>query len=432
MNNIFRGIRVSKNEAIKGITGIEEIIQEDLLKRIITPEIVIDAADKLTKMLNKDDMIFMLHSMGMKDLMATEMVEHTLYELSKSNLICKIERELKEKPFELNKVQDGLFERYEPLGVLTHISAGNVIGLPAMSVIEGLLTGNINLLKLPSNDGGLSVELLSMLTDIEPLLKPYIYVFDLSSRDTDEISKLISVSNGVVVWGSDEAISGIRAITLLNIPIIEWGQKLSFSYMTPKGVSDKSLWGLAVDICSTEQLLCSSPQCLYYETASKDELLALAHRFSKIFEEVSSKYPPLDIDIHSQAEITSVIELAKMEGVLGQKHVLRDFNNHWSILVDYDSAVKPSPLFRNIWIKPIKREDIFSVFRPYRGYMQTTGLSCGKDEYENITNLFFKIGVNRITPLGKMSHGYPGQPHDGSYALSRYVRRISIMRETVL
>lgn len=40
----------------------------------------------------------------------------------------------------------------EPLGVLLHIASGNAAGLPAYSVLEGLLAGNINILKLPSGD----------------------------------------------------------------------------------------------------------------------------------------------------------------------------------------------------------------------------------------------------------------------------------------
>ena len=32
-----------------------------------------------------------------------------------------------------------------PLGTLLHITAGNLDGLPAFSVVEGLLTGNVNL-----------------------------------------------------------------------------------------------------------------------------------------------------------------------------------------------------------------------------------------------------------------------------------------------
>ena len=65
--------------------------------------------------------------------------------------------------------QEGV-RRY-PLGVLLHVGAGNMEGLPAYSAVEGLLAGNINLLKLPENDNGISSFLLRRLAAIEPRLR---------------------------------------------------------------------------------------------------------------------------------------------------------------------------------------------------------------------------------------------------------------------
>jgi len=79
-----------------------------------------------------------------------------------------------------------------PLGVLLHIAAGNADGLPAFSILEGLLTGNINILKLSAAEGGISVRLLLEFIKAEPVLADYIYVFDYSSRDIEHIEKLIS------------------------------------------------------------------------------------------------------------------------------------------------------------------------------------------------------------------------------------------------
>ena len=73
--------------------------------------------------------------------------------------------------------------RTMPLGVLLHIAAGNTDFLPAYSLVEGLLAGNINILKLPSADDGLSLKLIMQLIEYEPKLKDYIYVFDTPSTD---------------------------------------------------------------------------------------------------------------------------------------------------------------------------------------------------------------------------------------------------------
>lgn len=56
-----------------------------------------------------------------------------------------------------------------PLGTLLHITAGNMEGLPVFSIVEGLLTGNVNILKLPGNDGGLSMDIICVLSVWNPL-----------------------------------------------------------------------------------------------------------------------------------------------------------------------------------------------------------------------------------------------------------------------
>ena len=109
--------------------------------------------------------------------------EKLLYMFTRAGLEEKVRAELSDEPL----VIDGSFKRRRlPLGVLLHIAAGNFDVLPAYSMIEGLLAGNINILKLPMGDSGLSVTLLQELTNICPPLKPFIYVFDVPSTETED------------------------------------------------------------------------------------------------------------------------------------------------------------------------------------------------------------------------------------------------------
>ena len=59
------------------------------------------------------------------------------------------------------KINNLIEEKKVPLGVIMHIGAGNALGLAAFSVMEGLLTGNINILKLPEYEGGISLKILN-------------------------------------------------------------------------------------------------------------------------------------------------------------------------------------------------------------------------------------------------------------------------------
>lgn len=162
-----------------------------------------------------------------------------------------------DKPRELVYAHSGAkaVQALAPLGVLFHITAGNVDGLPFMSVLDGLLTGNINIVKLPEQEGGITVSLLLELFKLAPELAEYVYVFDYSSKDLHAVQGLIRVANAVVIWGGDEAVSAVRRLTPPNTKIIEWGHKISFAYVTQRGMADTAaLEGLALNICLTNQL----------------------------------------------------------------------------------------------------------------------------------------------------------------------------------
>lgn len=426
MPHLIDGQLVTDSKANEIISGLPRRILEALSGPPLTSDVVINAADDLARSLDREQVSSVLAAAGIRGAAADILVEDTLKSLRGDYLRQKIRRELDHPLYQPWEVGPGIYEQYLPLGVLTHIAAGNAAGLPAASVIEGLLTGNINLLKLSEGDDGLSTLLLSQLIEAEPRLAPFVYVFDLSSRDTESIRALLEVSDGVAVWGSDAAVSAIRQNTPPGVDVIEWGHRISFAYITPMGEIGRALSGLARDICTTEQLLCSAPQCIFYETGDRDELSAFARRFAVAMGEISPEYAVPPIGVHAQAEISSAVLLAEMEAVLGEKDVIRDPGLRWSVLVDYESVLSPSPMYRNIWVRPFQREQILPLLRGHKAHLQTAGLACAAEEYEEITALLFQAGVTRIVPCGEMGQHYAGEPHDGTSALRQYVKQVSL------
>ena len=162
--------------------------------------------------------------------------------------------------------------------------------LPAFSVLEGLLTGNINLLKLPGGGDALSVVILNELIQIEPLIADYAMVFDLSSRDTGELARLAALADAVVVWGGDKAVRAVRNTVNPNMRIIEWGHKISFAYISGEA-SDEALRGIAQNICETNQTLCSSCQGIFVDTDDYNDAVGFAERFAKVLGEQAQAMP---------------------------------------------------------------------------------------------------------------------------------------------
>lgn len=310
-----------------------------------------------------------------------------------------------------------------PLGVLLHIAAGNADGLPAFSVAEGLVTGNINLLKLPQADNGLSLAIIEALLEIEPALADYVYVFDTPSSDLAAIKRMADLSDGIVVWGGETAVAAVRRFARPGTKLIEWGHRLSFAYLSG-GVPDGALAELAEHIISTRQLLCSSCQVIYLNTADMGQLRRFCDRFYPVLEAAAKRHLPGTLG--SAAALTLRSRTDQLEALLEGGSPKPWRSPLCSLIVKEDSVLELSPMLGNVLVKPLPRERILDVLREKKQYLQTAGLCCPPEEREDLAELLIRAGVTRITSLGNMSATLPGEAHDGEYPLRRYLRTVNV------
>ncbi len=432
--HLYRGSWIISDELENKILNLETQITKDLSIKL-NPAILIKAAGRLRlKLLNNSDidLIDSLISSGQTKEKASQTISVIADFLNPDNLKKKYIRELGSlEPNTLKRInfKSNVFEAWNPLGILVHIVPGNAATVAPLSVIEGLMSGNINILKNSSKNGNFPQLLLKALIDEDATntLKSFIYAFQISSKQTKLIEKIIGISNGVAAWGGEESVAAVQKIAPPSVRIIDWGHKISFGYVTNSMAHDiMALEAIAYDICVIEQQACSSPQCLYLETNNRNELVEFSKQFAKILEKVSSKYPQDKPSILEAAEISTITQVAKTGEALNEGIVIESEKSTWRILVDYRSSLSPSPLYRTIWIKPLPKNKIISVLEPFRTYLQTVGLACNRNELNEFSDKLIQAGVTRIMPPGKMLDGYAGQPHDGVYALQRYSRRVSM------
>lgn len=310
-----------------------------------------------------------------------------------------------------------------PLGVLLHIAPGNMAGLPAFTAVEGLLTGNINLVKLPRGDRGLTLAVFQKLTEIEPRLSSWLYAFDLSSKYTGTIRALANLADGIVTWGGDGAIAAMRKLAPPGCKLIEWGHRLSFAYLS--GWEGMDLFPLADHIVRTGGLLCSSCQVIYLDT----DLLAVAEQFCKQFLPVLEKAAASHYKTPGQAAqaalYTRETALEQMVDRAGSGD--RFFSSRGcSVTLREDSELELSHLHGGVLVKRLPRGKLVSALAPCRGRLQTAGLICPPEERAELSALLARAGVNRITAPGHMSDSLPLEAHDGEYPLRRYVRVVDI------
>ena len=382
---------------------------------------VIDACDKLyQRVINHefDDIALPL----LKALnMPYSSLERYAKVFSKEGLLKKIDIELGDLKNGVLPLDENNNRYYEPLGILFHIAAGNVDLLPAYSVVEGLLVGNINILKLPTGDNGLSILLLKELIKEAPVLKDYIYVFDVPSTEVETIKQLSNLADATIVWGGDEAQRAARSFVDIHSLIISWGHKISFSYID-NNVADEEIEALCTSICLSNQLFCSSSQGIYMNTDDMEELHNLAKRVLPIFAKVSKSMNTLPLTM--KAKNSLMLYNDELEGNLN--NIYRD--SGVSIVVKEDNKLELSYLFQNIWIKALKKEDIVDVLKPNKNLLQTVSINKNIKDKEDIVSLLAKAGAVRITALGDNSRMLAGESHDGEYALRRYIRTVETIK----
>ena len=413
---LYRGEIYSDLEQDKLISSLyDDILLTLKTKRCPSTFKVIEACDRLYKrVMNHEFDNIALPLLNALNIPFSSLDHYARY-FSKEGLLKKVEIELGDLIKGELPLDDNNVRYYEPLGILFHIAAGNVDLLPAYSVIEGLLVGNINILKLPSGDNGLSILLLKELIKEEPELSEYIYVFDVPSTEVETIKKLSSFADATIVWGGDEAQKAARSFVDIHSSIISWGHKISFSYVD-NNVKDQELYDLCHSVCLSNQLFCSSSQGIYLNTDSMDDLHALANRLLPIFIKASKDTNTLPLTMKAKNSVLLYNE--KLEGNTSNIYS----GGGISVIVKEDNELELSYLYQNLWIKPLKEDDIVSVLKPNKNLLQTVSVNKDLANRDKIYQSLASSGVTRIVPLGENSRMISGESHDGEYALRRYIR----------
>lgn len=349
------------------------------------------------------------------------------------------------------------FVRALSRGVVLHVSAGNVGSVGVLSLVEGLLAKNVSILKA-SSAAPLFPRLFAeslLETDEDGIVARSLAILSWSGRKSRHHKIFQQQADAIVVWGGEDAVKEYRDGLGIQAQLIEWGPKISCGLVSREADLAEAARHAARDVSMWDQAACSSAQVIYVEAARKeaapreeaaregaaakqdqereDRLGAFVSALESELAAFAAELPMGDLGLQERAEITKNRELAMIDVALGRAelHVpggdSPESTQQWTIVVEADPAFKLSPLFRTVYVKPVDDlEDCAAHLAPYAAYLQTVGLAAPADRLLRLANRLCGAGVLRVTPLGSMGGGHPGEPHDGSFALQRLVKWVSL------
>ena len=398
------------------LENLDEKITRTLSGEPLDRERVISVLDKMSEGLLKGDYRSVTEGAGISH----EQVRAAAAMMSRRAIEFRLRQEVGQWEYTLSP-PGGVKEvkvRLCPLGAVFHIAAGNAQGLPFLSVLEGLVTGNVNILKLPRADDGLTVELFRRLIEAEPSIGDYVYIFDTPSADISAMEKMAQAADGIVIYGGDEAVKAVRRLAPAGTRLIEWGHKLGFAYVSGYECRERDLGGLARHIISTGQRLCSSCQTIYINTDDMAELERFCDDFLPYLESEAEK---ASHDIGETAAGTLLGYTEYLEAAMGDQTGKVFRGKNFRLIISPASRLELSPS-GGCLVKPLCEDNIIAALRPSKGYLQTAGLICTKESRDRLTGRLLRAGVCRVMRAEDMSEDIPGGCHDGEYGLRRLLR----------
>ena len=364
------------------LARLEDEINETRVRAPLRSETVIAALDALGRHIENGQFDAQLAALGLSR--RTDAVRTATAMLRRENLEYRLHMELgmhlgREYPLTPPNGSAPRICRAVPLGTVLHIAAGNADGLPVLSLAEGLLTGNINLLKLPQADGGLSVEAVRCMLEIEPELADYIYIFDTPSSDVVTLQRLAALCDGIITWGGDAAIEAVRRFAPVGAKLIEWGHRLSFAYISGYEDEQLELRALAEHIIQTKQLLCSSCQTIFLDTEDMEQVYAFCEKFLPYLEEASRRFPQEGIEETAEQTLRRYLD-EMVQAIQGRATDTRVYRGEFCRLeACLDDNLVLSGLFGNCPVKRLPAARMLPVLRREKGRLQTAGLICAPE-----------------------------------------------------
>jgi phenylacetate-coenzyme A ligase PaaK-like adenylate-forming protein/acyl-CoA reductase-like NAD-dependent aldehyde dehydrogenase len=330
----------------------------------------------------------------------------------------------------------GGFLLAQPLGVVAHVSAGNVFVGGVDSLIQGIVTKNVSLMKMSSVDPLFPVLFARSLRELdgEGVVSASVALLLWPGGDA-AIERMIKQGcDGVVVYGGAETVRSYREDLGLHTKLIEYGPKYSFVMVTADALAraglDAAARRIARDVVMWEQSACSSPHAVYVENAAGATTADdLADALARALAEWARELPPGTITDDEGTEITRVREMARVEQVMGTACLLAppEGGTEWTVVMQRTPEFQTSCLNRTVFVKPVARlEEAIAAMEPLAGYLQSVAILADLPRAEALGQALTRLGADRFVEIGQMAVRKHGTPHDGTRGLAELVRWTSL------
>ncbi len=314
------------------------------------------------------------------------------------------------------------------LGLLFHITPSNVPTNFFYSLVFGLLSGNSNIVKVPSKNFKQIEIICSLIRSILKNKKIKDRISIVRYEDNPEFTKKISsLCDGRLIWGGSNTIKKIREFETSDRSLdLTFTDRFSFSTISTKKIIESSPKKINLltnnfynDTYLYDQNACTSPHLIIWLGNKKDAKIAKAIFWGSLLKLVRSRY-----------KISNFAVTDKLHYL--DKFIIK--NDHIKQVKNYDNLINIielkkinnfSHLSRGRWglFFEIDMENLNSLSSNINKYYQTlTYYGLDKKFFEKYLDNNNIRGIDRIVPIGRsMDMSFYWDGYDLTNILTRVV-----------
>lgn len=124
-----------------------------------------------------------------------------------------------------------------PQGLLLHVTAGNVFLSSIDSLVMGLITKNLSIIKVSGQNKFFPLYFAQALLqfDKKKILSNKFAILSWKGGDSEIETFIKSKVNAIVAWGGEEMVTSYQNNLPLGVKLLDFGPKISFQVVTKRG-----------------------------------------------------------------------------------------------------------------------------------------------------------------------------------------------------
>ncbi len=433
---IIFGKEREKPEKLETGQIIEEANQQQGKLATTSIDQIIETLHMVGQQWHKGSHYYNQAKMGLKKEIdfSNEMIEHSLaiipQLLDRDNLGQRVSSELGSKQILDSFAYSNNFSgkiRAFPLGKILHVSAGNIFLGCIDSLLMGLITKNVSIIKLSSKNQFFPKLFAQSIIDIDTdnIIADKFAILHWKGGENEIEDIFKEKMDAIIAWGGEEMVTSYKNKLGRSTKLLDYGPKISIQVIMKKELENSNLTKIAKkiaeDLALWDQSACASPQNLFFQEGIDHQ--ALMDAVAAALE--SYPIPRGKISANEAVEILKEKQRGKYSRLLENGYEKEGDDYYLTLDPSTPSTLKPSPLNRTLIFKPFT--DIAQLKKslaPFSFYLQSCGYLANQKEQEELLDALGTIGMKRFAKLGDMLKGVTGAPHDGSYALTELVNLV--------